>query len=79
MENIQEINDKKYKQRKHTEYNDYRDFKLKTKYDLNYYHENKKEIHCNICQKKTYDRFLIQHQKSMKCRLKALEQPAIIN
>ena len=28
MENIQEINDKKYKQRKHTEYNDYRDFKL---------------------------------------------------
>ena len=41
MENIQENNDKKYKQRKHTEYNDYRDFKLKTKYDLNYYHENK--------------------------------------
>lgn len=79
MENIQENNDKKNKQRKHTEYNDYRDFKLKTKYDLNYYHEKKKQIICDICQKQTYDRFLIQHQKSMKCRLKALEQPIIIN
>jgi hypothetical protein len=71
MESVQEIND--IKQRKHAEYNDYREYKLKTKYDLKYYHENKKQINCDICQKKTYDRFLSQHKKSMRCQLKALE------
>jgi hypothetical protein len=71
MESVQETND--IKQRKHAEYNDYREYKLKTKYDLKYYHENKKQINCDICQKKTYDRFLSQHKKSMRCQLKALE------
>jgi len=71
MESVQEIND--IKQKKHAEYNDYREYKLKTKYDLKYYHENKKQINCDICQKKTYDRFLSQHKKSMRCQLTALE------
>ena len=77
MESVQEVND--IKQRKHAEYNDYREYKLKTKYDLKYYHENKKQINCDICQKKTYDRFLSQHKKSMRCQLKALELQAKTN
>ena len=35
MEEVNEI-----KQRKHAEFADYREYKLKTKYDLKYYHEN---------------------------------------
>jgi len=34
MEEVNEI-----KQRKHAEFADYREYKLKTKYDLKYYHE----------------------------------------
>jgi hypothetical protein len=79
MENIENIDIEIVRRRKHTDYESYRDYKIKTKYDLNYYHSTKREINCPICDKKTFDRYLIQHQKSMKCRLKALEQPAIIN
>ena len=74
IENIEFVN-----RRKHIEYDSYRDYVIKTKYNLNYYHTTKIQMNCPICNKKTFDRFLIQHQKSMKCRLKALEQLQNIN
>ena len=41
----------------------------KEKYHTKWYHENKEQINCPICNKQTYTRFLNQHQKSIKCQL----------
>jgi hypothetical protein len=52
MENIENIDIEIVRRRKHTVYESYRDYKIKTKYDLNYYHATKREINCPICDKK---------------------------
>jgi len=72
MEAIQEIQEqppKIDKRKKHIEYGSYKEYVKETKYNTKYYHSSKKAIECPICQKPTYERFLKQHQRSMKCRL----------
>ena len=61
------------KRKKHIDYANYKEYVKATKYNTRYYHETKKEIKCPICDKPTFERFLKQHQRSMKCRLTKIE------
>ena len=69
MKEFQEQPPKLDKRKKHIEYNSYKEYVKETKYNTRYYHQSKKAKECPICQKSTYERFLKQHQKSMKCLL----------
>jgi hypothetical protein len=61
------------RRKKHTDFDNYREYMKLTKYHTNYYHQTKQEILCDICGKKTFQRFLNQHKRSMKCRLTKIE------
>jgi hypothetical protein len=67
------INYKIDRRKKHIDYANYKEYVKATKYNTRYYHQTKKEMKCPICDKPTFERFLNQHQKSMKCRLTKIE------
>ena len=75
MENIQQQENitmeepKIDKRKKHHDYATYKEYMSKTKYHTQYYHQTKQAINCPICDKPTFQRFLKQHQNSMKCKL----------
>lgn len=48
--------------------------KKDTKYNLNYYHTNKKEITCPFCKRKTCNLYIKQHFKSKACKEKQEEK-----
>ena len=61
------------RRKKHIGYASYKEYVKETKYNTRYYHQTKREIKCPICDKPTFERFLKQHQKSMKCRLTLID------
>ena len=61
------------RRKKHIGYASYKEYVKETKYNTRYYHQTKLEIKCPICDKPTFERFLKQHQKSMKCRLTLID------
>ena len=67
------INYKIDRRKKHIDYANYKEYVKATKYNTRYYHQTKKEMKCPICDKPTFERFLKQHQRSMKCRLTKIE------
>ena len=62
-------------QDKRKKYNEgYKQHRKNVKYNLNYYHSNKKEIECPYCKKITCNLYLKQHIKSKYCTQKKQEQ-----